>query len=110
MSIGKEGYTVTVVANGREAVAACDERLFDVVLMDVQMPDMDGFEATGAIRQLDRTRGTRQIIIATTAHALKGDDETCLAAGMDAYISKPIDARHLHAMLAHLTQAGVPAA
>ena len=101
----KEGYAVTVVANGREAVAACEQQLFDVVLMDVQMPEMDGFEATGEIRKLDRTRGTRQVIIATTAHALKGDDETCLAAGMDDYISKPIDARHLKEMLAQIARA-----
>jgi PAS domain S-box-containing protein len=95
----KYGYTVTIVDNGREAVAACEREAYDVILMDVQMPEMDGFEATAEIRKLERARGISQPIIATTAHAFKGDEERCLAAGMHAYISKPINPQQLAALL-----------
>jgi PAS domain S-box-containing protein len=84
------GHRATVVSNGREALSAARAGRFDLVVMDVQMPDMDGFEATAAIRKLEKTTGKHLPIIAMTAHAMKGDRERCLAAGMDAYVSKPI--------------------
>jgi CheY-like chemotaxis protein len=91
----KEGHSVTVVGNGMKAVEAFQSQEFDVVLMDVQMPDMDGFEATVAIRGKQEKSGRRVPIIAMTAHALKGDRERCLEAGMDEYVAKPIKARQL---------------
>jgi two-component system, sensor histidine kinase and response regulator len=86
----KRGHSVKVAENGKEAVTAFEEAQFDMILMDVQMPEMDGFEATAAIRLKEKSRGTRIPIIAMTAHAMKGDRERCLAAGMDEYIAKPI--------------------
>jgi two-component system, sensor histidine kinase and response regulator len=94
----KRGHSVRVVENGKEAVEAFQEERFDVVLMDVQMPEMDGFQATAAIRELERSEGPdrRPIpIIAMTAHAMKGDQERCLHAGMDAYVSKPLQISEL---------------
>jgi signal transduction histidine kinase/DNA-binding response OmpR family regulator len=87
----KRGHDVTVVANGRDAVAAVASGSFDLVLMDVQMPEMDGLEATQAIR----AAGHSLPIVAMTAHAMKGDADRCLAAGMDGYVSKPISADRL---------------
>ena len=83
---------MSVVDNGREALAALGSQKFDLVLMDVQMPEMDGLEATAAIRASERQSGGHVPIIAMTAHAMKGDRERCLEAGMDEYISKPIHA------------------
>ena len=91
----KHGHQVTVTANGREALAALDQENFDVVLMDVQMPEMDGFEATAAIRVREESTGRHLPIIAMTAHAMQGDQERCLAAGMDGYIAKPIKAQRI---------------
>ena len=106
--LSKRGYGVTVAGNGKEAVNLfCGDR-FDVVLMDVQMPEMDGFEATGRIRAWEEGRGTHVPIIAMTAHAMKGDREKCLAAGMDAYVSKPIRPHQLmEAMDATLKKYGI---
>jgi CheY-like chemotaxis protein len=81
---------VTTVVNGEEALAAIASTAFDVVLMDVQMPVMGGFEATSSIRLSERTTPSHLPIIAMTAHAMKGDRERCLAAGMDEYMSKPL--------------------
>ena len=86
----KRGYFVIVASNGREAVAALERDQFDVVLMDIQMPVMNGFEATGAIRAKEKLTGRHIPIIAMTAHALIGDQQRCISAGMDAYVSKPI--------------------
>jgi CheY-like chemotaxis protein len=95
------GHRVTCVNNGIEAVNAVRLNCFDVVLMDVQMPEMDGLAATSAIRDLAEDR--RHVpILALTAHAMKGDRERCLAAGMDGYISKPICRIELQSALARI--------
>jgi CheY-like chemotaxis protein len=85
-----EGHTVEIAPNGREAVRWHTKAEFDLILMDVQMPEMDGFEATREIRAAERASGEHIPIIAMTAHAMKGDQERCLAAGMDFYVSKPV--------------------
>jgi two-component system sensor histidine kinase/response regulator len=95
--LGQRGHRVTVANNGREALAALDHQSFDIILMDVQMPAMDGFEATARIRQKEEGTGLHTPIIAMTAHAMKGDRERCLAAGMDGYLAKPIRAKDLYA-------------
>jgi len=91
----KQGHTVVAANNGREALAALERQAFDLVLTDVQMPEMDGFEATGLIRQQEQGTGRHVPILAMTAYAMKGDRERCLAAGMDGYVSKPINPREL---------------
>jgi PAS domain S-box-containing protein len=91
----KQGHHITVVDNGREAVAAWERDTFDLILMDVQMPEMDGFEATGVIRAKELGADRHVPIIAMTAHAMKGDRERCLEAGMDAYVAKPVRSRDL---------------
>ena len=92
----KQGHTVVVVDNGRTALEALEKQPFDLIVMDVSMPDMDGLEAVAAIRAREGVTGSHIPIIAMTAHAMKGDRERCLAAGMDAYISKPIQPSELH--------------
>jgi signal transduction histidine kinase/CheY-like chemotaxis protein len=91
----KAGHSIVVACTGREAVELTYAEQFDLVLMDVQMPEMDGFEATAAIRQRERITGGHLTIIAMTAHAMRGDRERCLEAGMDDYISKPIQSAAL---------------
>ncbi len=86
----KRGYTVIAAGDGREAVEEFEKGQFDVILMDIQMPGMDGFAATAAIRGKEKLTGGHIPIIAMTAHALKGDRERCISAGMDGYVSKPI--------------------
>jgi len=91
----KQGHAVTASTDGRAAVAALEAAAFDLVLMDVQMPEVDGLEATVRIRAAERGTGRHVPIVALTAHALKGDREACLAAGMDDYLSKPVRAVEL---------------
>ena len=91
----KQGHRVVVAQTGREVLRALDRETFDVVLMDVQMPDMDGLETTLAIRDREKATGEHLPIIAMTANAMQGDREKCIEAGMDNYISKPIDSRKL---------------
>jgi len=95
----KRGHQVTVTATGSGAVQRIQEEAFNVVLMDVQMPDMDGLQATALIREWEKSRGRRTPIIALTAHSMKGDRERCLAAGMDNYITKPFEAAQLIAVV-----------
>jgi len=95
----KRGHFVVVAGNGREALEALEKESFDLVLMDVQMPVMDGFEATAAIRKREEGKGIRVPVVALTAHAMKGDREKCLAGGMDGYLTKPIRPQQLDELL-----------
>jgi len=95
----KGGHAVAVAGNGKEALATLKKQSFDLILMDVQMPEMDGFEATAAIRDLEKESGKHSPIIAMTAHSMAGDKERCLEAGMDDYISKPIRPEELIELL-----------
>jgi CheY-like chemotaxis protein len=115
----KRGHAVVVAGNGKEALAALEKEAFDLILMDVQMPEMDGFETTKAIRErelslsvsqslspldsgLKDSRPFRIPIVAMTAHVMKGDRERCLEAGMDAYVSKPLQVQQLFEIIAGL--------
>jgi len=98
----KQGYSAVPAASGRQALAALEKEEFDLVLMDVQMPDLGGFEATAAIREKERVTGAHLPIIALTAHAMRGDRERCLAAGMDAYVTKPIQTEELFAAIGNV--------
>jgi CheY-like chemotaxis protein/HPt (histidine-containing phosphotransfer) domain-containing protein len=113
--LNRWGHQVTLAGNGREALAAWQTATFDVILMDVQMPEMDGFEVVDAIRRRQREAGSsspshRAPIIALTAHATEGDRDRCLAAGMDDYLSKPIRPKQLREALLRATASGVGAA
>jgi two-component system sensor histidine kinase/response regulator len=99
----KHGHTVVVAANGREAIEAVERSTFDLVLMDVQMPEMDGFQATAILRERERATGRHLPIIAMTAYAMTGDRERCLEAGMDGYVSKPVRPDELYAVIAGLS-------
>jgi len=92
----RRGHEVSIAANGREAIDEVARGGYDVVLMDLQMPELDGFEATAAIRARERTTRLRVPIIALTAHAMEGDRQRCLEAQMDGYIAKPIKASELY--------------
>jgi ammonium transporter, Amt family len=113
--LNKTGYACEVVANGEQAVAALRRGHFDMVLMDCQMPILDGFEATRAIRRLEQSgelpdgAGSRVPIVALTANAMKGDREECIRAGMDGYVTKPIDAGKLVETIESLLSRAVPA-
>jgi signal transduction histidine kinase/DNA-binding response OmpR family regulator len=100
----KAGYVVEAVCNGRDALAALQARSFDAVLMDVQMPEIDGIAATAAIRLKEKGTVAHLPVIAVTAHAMPGDRERCLEAGMDAYLSKPIRSQELLEMIARLVR------
>jgi two-component system, sensor histidine kinase and response regulator len=104
----KAGFAVAVAGNGREGLRALDGQEFDVVLMDVQMPEMDGLEAAAAIRKKERGTHSHIPIIALTAHAMKGDEERCLAAGMDGYVSKPVRAADLVQAIERLAPVATP--
>jgi CheY-like chemotaxis protein len=91
----KQGHHVVTCGNGRQALERLDQERFDLILMDVEMPEIDGFEATATIRKKEETTAARIPIIAMTAHALMGDRDRCLAAGMDDYVSKPIQPKTL---------------
>jgi CheY-like chemotaxis protein len=95
----KRGHRVIVVENGRQALDALEKESYDLVLMDVQMPEMDGLEATAELRRTEKNTSGHQPVVALTAHAMKGDDERCMAAGMDGYLTKPIRALELDALL-----------
>jgi two-component system, sensor histidine kinase and response regulator len=95
----KRGHRVAVAGNGREALEPLEKESFDLVFMDVQMPEMDGLEATAVIREKEARTGLHQPIIALTAHAMKGDREKCLEAGMDGYLTKPIRPQELDQVL-----------
>ena len=103
--LAKRGHRVTIAATGKEAIEAVRAAAFDLVFMDIQMPELDGFEATREIRRAEIRRvglgGERRIpIIALTAHAMSGDRERCLASGMDGYMTKPVNPRELDETLA----------
>jgi two-component system, sensor histidine kinase and response regulator len=100
----KRGYQVALAENGLQAVVASARQEFDVILMDVQMPEMDGYEATAAIQAREDGTGKHVPIIAMTTHALKGDEQQCLNAGMDSYLSKPVRPAELYEANERVTQ------
>jgi len=105
----KRGHRVEVAAHGREALEKFSPGGFDLILMDLQMPEMDGLETTTAIRKLEQSSGGHVPIVALTAHALKMHQERCLAAGMDGYLSKPIRAEDLFQQVERLCPDDTPA-
>jgi CheY-like chemotaxis protein len=98
----KLDYDHDFATDGLKAVEMWENGSYDLILMDVQMPHMDGFKVTAAIREKERMRGGHTIIVAMTAHSLKEDEERCLAAGMDAYLSKPIDLKQCLGLISEL--------
>jgi CheY-like chemotaxis protein len=100
-ALERRGHTVLLAQNGHEAVKLASREPFDLILMDIQMPEMDGYEATAAIREMERRAGSHTPIVAMTAHAMQSDQDRCRAAGMDDYISKPI---HLNELIQKVEQ------
>jgi signal transduction histidine kinase/CheY-like chemotaxis protein len=100
----KHGHNVAIATNGRQALQRLENQEFDLVLMDVQMPEMDGFETTAMIRKMEEATGAHLPIVAMTAHAMQGDKERCLAAGMDGYLSKPLSVKELLAVVQSLLE------
>jgi CheY-like chemotaxis protein len=105
----KRGHTVTIASNGREALKLVSQSEFDLILMDIQMPEMDGFQATAAIREMERKGSRRTPIVAMTAHAMKGDRERCLESGMDGYVSKPVQSKMLYETIENIRATGTAA-
>jgi CheY-like chemotaxis protein len=103
--LSKRGHQVVVASNGKEAVEAAEGQRFDLILMDVQMPVMGGLEATAILRERERAGSPRTPIIALTAHAMAGDREQFLSAGMDGYLAKPVDESTLLERIADQTGA-----
>jgi signal transduction histidine kinase/DNA-binding response OmpR family regulator len=103
----RAGHTVTIAGTGREVIEMVRRENFDVVLMDLQMPEMDGLEATGNIRHMENSTGKHLPIVAMTAHAMPGNREQCLEAGMDAYLSKPVEASELLRVIEEATSSQV---
>lgn len=106
--LDKLGYSVDVASSGREAVEAAALRRYDLILMDVQMPERDGFEATAAIRAREQESGIRTPIVAMTAHVMSGDRARCIEAGMDDYLPKPISAQAISAILTRYIEPSHP--
>ena len=106
----KWGHTVAIAPSGKAALAALEKESFDLILMDVQMPEMDGFATTQAIREKEKATHAHIPIIALTAHAMKGDRDRCIAAGMDTYVPKPIRAAELYSVIAGLLASASPLA
>ena len=105
-----EGYDASVAANGEAALDLLRQSEFDLVITDLRMPELDGLETTSAIRKRERSTGGHIPIVALTAHVVKGDAERCLAAGMDAYLAKPLRGRDLFAAIESVLEPGrVPA-
>ena len=104
----ERGHTVTIACDGKEALLAARKEEFDIILMDIQMPEMNGFEATAAIREREASAGRHVPIVALTAYAMKEDRERCISAGMDAYITKPIRPNELFAAIESVTAKPVP--
>ena len=109
MMLQRRGHEVTVVDNGKKAVESCRQHIFDLVLMDIQMPEMDGFEALASIRTLERAESRRRPtpIVALTAHAMKGDQDRCLDAGFDGYLSKPVRSADLDKAMVAIASGGM---
>jgi CheY-like chemotaxis protein len=104
----KRGYQVLLAANGQEALDLLEREPVDFVLMDVQMPVLDGLEATRLLRERERGTGSHLPIIAMTAHAMKGDRDRCLEAGMDHYVAKPIQPEELFAVISRVLEWPAP--
>jgi CheY-like chemotaxis protein len=101
----RRGHAVRVVQNGRETLAALEQSAFDLLLLDVNMPEMDGFEVVGAIREREKTRGNHLHVVALTALSGKRDRQRCIEAGMDDFLGKPVRAAEVSAMLERVTAA-----